>query len=55
MIIFPSNLWHEVDSYFGKVKRYSVTYDVILSGKRKGDIDNEMGFVHPDLWVDLYS
>ena len=55
MIIFPSSLWHEVDSYFGKVKRYSVTYDVILSGKRKSKMDNEMGFIHPDLWVNLYS
>ena len=55
MIIFPSSLWHEVDSYFGKVKRYSVTYDVILSGKRKSKMDNEMGLIHPDLWVNLYS
>ena len=55
MIIFPSSLWHEVDSYYGEVKRYSVTYDIILSGKRKSKIDNEGAFIHPDLWVKLYS
>ena len=55
MIIFPSSLWHEVNSYFGKVKRYSVTYDVILSGKRKSKMDNEGALIHPDLWVNLYS
>jgi len=54
MIIFPSKLYHEVLEYTGKVKRYSVTYDIVLTGKKKHNMDYEEGLIHPDLWVNLY-
>ena len=55
IIIFPSRLWHEVAEYTGQTKRYSVTYDILLTAKKINRKDNEMGFIHPSLWVNLYA
>jgi hypothetical protein len=53
MVIFPSSLTHCVRPYFGSTKRYSITYDILITGKKNIDMDNEMCIVHPDNWIDI--
>ena len=53
MVIFPSSLNHCVRPHFGSIKRYSITYDLLITGKKDIDMDNEMCIVHPDNWVDM--
>ena len=53
LVIFPSRLWHEVIEYHGNMQRYSVTYDILITHKKGSLEDNEMGFIHPDSWVNL--
>ena len=51
LLIFPSSLNHEVESYKGDVPRYSITYDIIITGKADSDeFDNEMSIIHPTQW-----
>tara|TARA_R100000458_G_C8219965_1_gene204651 strand:- start:170 stop:859 length:690 start_codon:yes stop_codon:yes gene_type:complete len=53
LIIFPSSVEHEVSLYYGSTKRYSITYDIIITGKEGADIDNEMCTINPKNWIDL--
>lgn len=53
IIIFPSSLFHCVQPYFGKFPRYSVVYDILITGKEGITSDNEMCIVNPLNWVDL--
>ena len=51
LLIFPSSLHHEVEPYKGEVPRYSVTYDILITGKENIDeVDNEMSIIHPTQW-----
>ena len=51
LLIFPSSLHHEVEPYKGEIPRYSVTYDIIITGKENTDeVDNEMSIIHPTQW-----
>ena len=53
VIIFPSSLTHCVRPYYGSNKRYSITYDILITGKKDIDMDNEMCIVNPANWIDI--
>ena len=53
VVIFPSSLTHCVRPYFGSTKRYSITYDLLITGRQDINMDNEMCIVHPNNWVDM--
>lgn len=55
LILFPSSLEHEVSEYYGNINRYSITYDIILTGKENQDGDNEMCVINPKNWLELKS
>ena len=40
LIIFPSSVEHEVNLYRGSINRYSITYDIIVTGKANLEMDN---------------
>ena len=53
IVIFPSSINHCVRPYFGSTNRYSITYDILITGKKDIAKDNEMCIVHPDNWINL--
>jgi len=53
LIIFPSSVEHEVNLYRGSINRYSITYDIIVTGKANLEMDNEMCIINPDQWIPL--
>ena len=53
LILFPSSLEHEVSEYYGNLKRYSITYDIILTGKEDQSGDNEMCIINPKNWLEI--
>tara|TARA_R100000781_G_scaffold28239_1_gene20915 strand:- start:1170 stop:1862 length:693 start_codon:yes stop_codon:yes gene_type:complete len=53
LILFPSSLEHEVSEYYGNFKRYSITYDIIITGKEDQEGDNEMCVINPKNWLEL--
>ena len=55
LIIFPSSVEHEVDLYYGDINRYSITYDLIVTGKEDLEGDNEMCTINPNLWMELHD
>ena len=46
LVIFPSSLQHEVGEYTGIAKRFSITYDLIITA----DKDSEMCMSNPTNW-----
>ena len=53
LIIFPSSVEHEVGLYYGNNNRYSITYDLIITGKENLEGDNEMCTINPKNWMEL--
>ncbi len=53
LILFPSSLEHEVSEYYGNFKRYSIIYDIIITGKENQEGDNEMCVINPKNWLEL--
>ena len=53
LIIFPSSIEHEVSLYYGSLPRYSIIYDIIVTGNEGLDVDNEMCTINPKNWIDL--
>ena len=53
IVIFPSSLEHEVHPYYGLLNRYSITYDIIITGKEDLYGDNEMCIINPNNWKEL--
>ena len=53
LLIFPSSVEHEVSLYYGAISRYSITYDIIITGKETLDGDNEMCVINPKNWKEL--
>ena len=49
LIIFPSTVRHEVETYDGEENRYSITYDLILTT----DEPRENTLLNPDYWLTL--
>ena len=55
LIIFPSSIEHEVDLYYGDNNRYSITYDLIVTGTEDLEGDNEMCTINPKNWMKLHD
>ena len=53
LIIFPSSIEHEVNLYYGDINRYSITYDILITGKEDLEGDNEMCVINPKNWLEL--
>jgi uncharacterized protein (TIGR02466 family) len=53
IVIFPSSVTHCVKPYYGSGKRYSITYDILITGKKDLDMNNEMCVVHPNNWINI--
>ena len=53
LVIFPSSVMHCVNPYYGSGLRYSITYDILITGKKDLDMNNEMCIVNPDNWIDI--
>ena len=53
IVIFPSSVTHCVKPYYGSDKRYSITYDILITGKKDLDMNNEMCIVNPVNWIDI--
>ena len=53
LIIFPSSVFHEVNLYYGTTARYSITYDITITGKKDLNTDNEMCVINPSNWMEL--
>ena len=53
LIIFPSELKHEVETYSGRTPRYSVSYDLTVTLGNNSQGDNEFCLTNPSNWVEL--
>jgi uncharacterized protein (TIGR02466 family) len=54
IVIFPSNLEHDVAPYFGENNRYSVSYDIMITTKSNPlESDLEMNTLHPSMWMEI--
>jgi len=54
LVIFPSSMPHSVTEYHGKEPRFSVSYDLLVTGKENltpGDYEHFV--MHPNLWKTL--
>ena len=51
LVIFPSNLQHNVSQFKGEENRYSITYDIMLTAARMVDPGSSENIVpHPSYW-----
>ena len=53
LLIFPSTLEHEVETYNGELPRYSISYDIIVTSTRNDDWESTIP--HPSQWKELNS
>jgi uncharacterized protein (TIGR02466 family) len=53
LVIFPSNTGHYVNEYIGKIPRYSVSYDLMVTTKDRIPNNNEMMTLHPTFWKEI--
>ena len=49
LLLFPSTLKHEVETFYGEDKRYSITYDLLLTT----DSPRENTLLNPNHWLTL--
>ncbi|MEM9924897.1 MAG: TIGR02466 family protein [Cyanobacteria bacterium P01_D01_bin.50] len=51
LVLFPSRLFHHVEKYRGEVSRWSVSYDIFITGHHSlGAGRSENMIVHPSFW-----
>ncbi|MGD1909802.1 MAG: TIGR02466 family protein [Rivularia sp. (in: cyanobacteria)] len=51
LVLFPSRLFHHVEKYRGEISRWSVSYDISITGHHLlGAGRSENMIVHPSLW-----
>ena len=53
LLIFPSTLEHEVNTYDGELPRYSISYDIIVTSTRNDACESTIP--HPSEWKELNS
>ena len=53
LLIFPSTLEHEVNTYDGELQMYSISYDIIVTSTRNDACESTIP--HPSEWKELNS
>ncbi len=51
VVVFPSSLYHSVTQFTGEQSRYSITYDIVLTGAKVIEPgSSESVVLHPSYW-----